>query len=77
MDKRAFLNVKEPVAVHCTINAGYVPADSWVYDPDEGGGRIIGEVCHFIDLIQYITEHHQKGFMPKPFHLMNINQVIM
>lgn len=37
--------------VHCTVNAGAVPADSWVQDDAEGGGRIVGEVCHFVDLI--------------------------
>lgn len=47
--------VNEPLAVHCTINAGVVPADHWVHDPKQGGGRIIGEVCHFIDLIQFLT----------------------
>ncbi|MCM8782450.1 MAG: Gfo/Idh/MocA family oxidoreductase, partial [Candidatus Omnitrophica bacterium] len=37
------------------INAGPIPPDSWIQDPEIGGGRIIGEVCHFIDLIQYLT----------------------
>jgi len=53
--KEKFSNVREPIAIHCTVNAGYVPKDSWVHDSSEGGGRIIGEVCHFVDLIQYIT----------------------
>jgi len=38
-------------AVHCRINAGAVPAASWTQDEGEGGGRIVGEVCHFVDLI--------------------------
>lgn len=37
------------------MNAGSVPRESWVNDPAEGGGRIVGEVCHFIDLIQFLT----------------------
>ena len=53
--KKGFAEVREPLAVHCTINAGALPADNWGYDPEEGGGRIIGEVCHFFDLIQYFT----------------------
>ena len=53
--KERFNNVSEPLAVHCTVNAGALPLDNWTYDPEEGGGRIIGEVCHFIDLIQYFT----------------------
>ena len=48
--------VKEPLTVHCTINAGPVPPDHWVHDREQGGGRIIGEVCHFVDLIQYLTD---------------------
>lgn len=47
--------VAGPLAVHCTINAGPVPPDHWVHDPEQGGGRIVGEVCHFIDLIQCLT----------------------
>lgn len=45
----------EPVALTMTINAGFVPADVWVHDPEKGGGRIIGEACHFIDLMVYLT----------------------
>jgi predicted dehydrogenase/threonine dehydrogenase-like Zn-dependent dehydrogenase len=58
--KDKFYSVNEPLMVHMTVNAGYVPPDSWVYDPEEGGGRIIGEVCHFVDLAQYLT-----GSLPK------------
>ncbi|MEM2001296.1 MAG: bi-domain-containing oxidoreductase [Candidatus Methanomethylicaceae archaeon] len=53
--KERFAGVPEPLAVHCTVNAGSVPPNHWVHDPEQGGGRIIGEVCHFIDLIQYLT----------------------
>jgi len=45
----------DPITVTCHVNAGTVPLDSWIYDPVEGGGRIIGELCHFIDLIQFFT----------------------
>ncbi|WAC11262.1 bi-domain-containing oxidoreductase [Dyadobacter pollutisoli] len=38
-----------------TVNAGYIPAESWVHDPQIGGGRIVGEGCHFIDLISFLT----------------------
>jgi predicted dehydrogenase len=38
-----------------TMNAGFIPEDSWVQDPDIGGGRIVGEACHYVDLIQYLT----------------------
>ncbi len=53
--KGHFSEVAEPLSVVCTVNAGMVPADHWVRDPIAGGGRIIGEVCHFVDLIQFLT----------------------
>ena len=43
-----------PAIVHVRVNAGPVPPGSWVLDPIEGGGRIIGEMCHFVDLAQYL-----------------------
>ena len=44
-----------PWVVDCRVNAGSIPPESWVQNQAEGGGRIIGEVGHFIDLIQYLT----------------------
>lgn len=46
---------REPLIIAYRVNAGYVPADHWVHAKEEGGGRIIGEVCHFIDLMQFFT----------------------
>lgn len=48
--------IDEPIVINCRVNAGFVPKDSWVHDPEQGGGRIIGEVCHFVDLIQYFSD---------------------
>jgi polar amino acid transport system substrate-binding protein len=48
--------LREPAFVHYAVNAGFLPADHWTHDPVEGGGRIVGEVCHFIDTIQYLTD---------------------
>lgn len=44
-----------PMNVIATMNAGNIPPDSWVHDLEIGGGRIIGEACHYIDLITYLT----------------------
>ena len=44
-----------PKAINYRINAGFILPDHWVHDPEIGGGRIIGEVCHFIDLTLFIT----------------------
>jgi predicted dehydrogenase/threonine dehydrogenase-like Zn-dependent dehydrogenase len=43
------------LAINYRINAGYIPPKTWVHDPLDGGGRIIGEVCHFIDLCQFLA----------------------
>ena len=53
--KEQFRDPAQPLSVHYTINAGVVPPQHWVHDPEEGGGRVRGEVGHFIDLIQYLT----------------------
>jgi predicted dehydrogenase len=37
------------------VNAGSIPSDSWIQDPEIGGGRILGEVCHFVDLLTYVN----------------------
>jgi len=44
----------EPLAMNYTVNAGFIPPDHWTQQP-EGGGRIIGEACHFIDLMVFLT----------------------
>jgi predicted dehydrogenase len=44
-----------PVAIIYRINAGIIPLESWIQDPEVGGGRIIGEVCHFVDTCSYLT----------------------
>jgi predicted dehydrogenase/threonine dehydrogenase-like Zn-dependent dehydrogenase len=41
--------------VHVRVNAGYVPPHAWVHDPVDGGGRLLGEGCHFIDLALYLV----------------------
>ena len=48
------LNPDAPVAIVYRINAGQVPSSHWIHDPEIGGGRIVGEVCHFIDLAAFI-----------------------
>ena len=53
---KAFLKpISEPLALHYRINAGYLPPDHWINDRDQGGGRILGEVCHFVDLLGFLA----------------------
>ena len=47
--------VKQPKSFIFTMNAGAIPADTWVQDVDIGGGRIIGEACHYVDLMRYLA----------------------
>jgi len=53
--RRMLAGRSEPLAMAMTVNAGFAPPDSWVHDPSVGGGRIIGEACHFLDLMVHLT----------------------
>jgi predicted dehydrogenase len=44
-----------PLAAHYRVNAGFLPLNHWTQDPDLGGGRIIGEACHFIDFLTFLV----------------------
>ena len=54
--KELLKNRCEPIAITILVNSGIIPAQHWVHDPDVGGGRIIGEGCHFIDLISFLAD---------------------
>jgi predicted dehydrogenase/threonine dehydrogenase-like Zn-dependent dehydrogenase len=43
----------DPVAMTMTVNAGAIPKEHWTQDAEQGGGRIVGEACHFIDLARH------------------------
>ena len=53
--KELLNSVTGPKAFIMTVNAGAIPADHWTQDPEAGGGRIIGEACHFIDLLRFLA----------------------
>lgn len=53
--KKEFDTVREPLVMNFRVNAGFVPKDHWT-QRDAGGGRILGEVCHFIDLMQFFAD---------------------
>lgn len=53
--KDVFANLQAPLSINYRINAGRVPRGHWINDEFEGGGRIIGEVCHFVDLMHFLT----------------------
>jgi predicted dehydrogenase len=49
--------VREPKAFVMTVNAGQLPPDHWTHDRSMGGGRIVGEGCHFVDLLRHLAGH--------------------
>lgn len=59
---KALLNsIDQPKSVIITVNAGDIPPDHWTQDPIVGGGRLIGEACHFIDLARHLVGHPITG----------------
>lgn len=60
--KALLANVSEPKAFIMTMNAGAIPSDHWTQDIDVGGGRIIGEACHYIDLMRFLAGSEITGF---------------
>lgn len=53
--KRFFEQLVGPFVINYRVSAGLLPSSHWTKDPVEGGGRILGEICHFVDLIQFLT----------------------
>ncbi|MBM3273468.1 Gfo/Idh/MocA family oxidoreductase, partial [Candidatus Kaiserbacteria bacterium] len=53
--KQLLNGVTGPKSFIMTVNAGAIPTDHWTQDPEAGGGRIIGEACHFIDLLRFLA----------------------
>lgn len=48
--------IHEPKSFIMTVNAGVIPLEHWTQDPAVGGGRMIGEACHFIDLLRFLAD---------------------
>jgi polar amino acid transport system substrate-binding protein len=59
--REVFANRQSPISILYRVNAGRIPREHWTQDKSEGGGRIIGEVCHFIDLMQFLTSAAPKS----------------
>ena len=67
--RKALATVSAPKSVVITVNAGAIPSGHWTQDPEVGGGRIVGEGCHFIDLARHLagspivehTSHYSPG----------------
>ncbi len=59
--------IEEPLIMNYRVNAGYIPPEHWVHDPDQGGGRVIGELCHFVDFLIFLA-----GSQPKKVHALSL-----
>lgn len=64
--KELLARVDEPKSLVMTVNAGDIPADHWTQDRKIGGGRIIGEACHFIDLLRHLVGAPIQSYQATP-----------
>jgi predicted dehydrogenase/threonine dehydrogenase-like Zn-dependent dehydrogenase len=55
MAREFFANRRNPLSISYRVNSGRIPRSHWVQDPSQGGGRIIGEACHFVDFVHFLT----------------------
>lgn len=53
--KQRLEQVREPLMLHYRVNAGFIPKEHWTQDPEQGGGRLLGEACHFVDLLIHLA----------------------
>lgn len=57
-----------PLMIHYRVSADRLPPDHWIKDPEEGGGRIVAELCHFVDYLQFVT-----GSVPETVYATSIS----
>ncbi|HUS09723.1 MAG TPA: bi-domain-containing oxidoreductase [Pyrinomonadaceae bacterium] len=66
--KSVFADRQSPLSILYRVNAGRISREHWTQDASEGGGRIIGEVCHFVDFMQFLT-----GVVPESVYAESID----
>jgi len=71
--KKFFDQRKGPLQILYRINAGYISPKEWIQDPHLGGGRIVGEVCHFIDCLQFLVQSSPRSVFAQTTHSNNDN----
>jgi predicted dehydrogenase len=59
-----------PFTMHYRVNAGSLPNDHWINDPEQGGGRILGEACHFVDFLAFLC-----GALPVSVHARSVSSL--
>jgi len=70
--KSFFQNTDEPLIMNYRANVGSLPKEHWLHDPEQGG-RIIGEGCHFIDTMKYISDSEIRSVYARPLNISNPN----
>lgn len=71
-----------PAIINYTINAGYMDPDNWIHNPKIGGGRLISEVCHFVDLGVFFTKsevqkYHIDFIRPNNKNIKNLDNYLI
>lgn len=72
-----FGEVSGPKVIHYRVNAGELPPGHWLNDPEVGGGRIIGEVCHFIDAMVFLSGGLPKSVYAQPLPNSEANDNVL
>jgi len=67
--REAFAQRSAPLAIHYSVAAGPTPGGTWITDPVVGGGRIVGEACHFVDLCTFLV-----GALPVRVHAHSLGR---
>lgn len=80
--KELLTSVDQPKSLIITVNAGEIPPNHWTQDPGVGGGRLVGEACHFIDMARHlvgypITAHRAVALGPHPAVPVRDDKVIL
>ena len=73
--KEALDGCSGPLFASYNVNAGFIPKDSWVQNPNEGGGRIIGEVCHFVDTLRFLCGSNVSSVQAACIHTDDHTQI--
>jgi predicted dehydrogenase len=64
--REVFARRQGPLAIHYAVAAGPPPSGTWITDPRAGGGRVVGEVCHFVDLCAWLVGRPVQGVFARP-----------
>jgi predicted dehydrogenase/threonine dehydrogenase-like Zn-dependent dehydrogenase len=75
--KAEFARRRQPLVMAYRVNAGLVSPTSWVVDPAQGGGRLIGEVCHMVDLLVDLTGAHVTSVHAEPIDTGAADDVVL